>query len=177
MLLIVINNAFYIHLLLKHISIRWLSLYQSIERLLKVFDPLSAYFLDLDDEDDFPCAPIISMFFTSTEAKCTMYFLHNVLFDVQKKSLELQRHYISIVDLSRIITSLLTKLNDRLKQNYFGYQTKILLNSLADPDRKRLNQSFIDYLTSVIKYIEKYYAEQSELAESTAVFGIFCYDN
>ncbi len=89
----------------------------------------------------------------------------------------MQRHYISIVDLSRIITSLLNKLNDRLKQNYFGYQTKILLNSLADPDRKRLNQSFIDYLTSVIKYIEKYYAEQSELAESTAVFGIFCYDN
>ncbi|CAF2809385.1 unnamed protein product [Rotaria sp. Silwood2] len=160
------------NLLLKHINIRWLSLYPSIERLLKVFDPLSAYFLDLGDEDAFPCPPIISMFFTSTEAKCTMYFLHNVLFDLQKKSLELQRYYVSIVDLSRIITSLLSKLNDRLKQNYFGYQTKILLNSLLDSDRKKLNQSFIDYVSSVIKYIEKYYDEQSELAELTAVFGI-----
>lgn len=164
-------------MLLKHINIRWLSLYPSIERLLKVFEPLSAYFLDLGDGDAFPCPPIISMFFTSTEAKCTMYFLHNVLFDVQKKSLELQRHYISIVDLSRIVTSLLSKLNDRLKQNFFGYQTKILLNSLPDPDRKKLNQSFIDYVSSIIKYIEKYYDEQSELAELTAVFGLFCYDN
>jgi len=164
-------------LLLKHINIRWLSLYPSIERLLKVFDPLSAYFLDLGDGSDFTCPPMISMFFTSTEAKCTMYFLHNVLFDVQKKSLELQRHYISIVDLSRIITSLLRKLNDRLKENYFGYQTKILLNSLTDSDRKKLNQSFINYVSSVVKYIEKYYNEQSELAELAAVFGIFCYDN
>ncbi|CAF3300814.1 unnamed protein product [Rotaria sp. Silwood2] len=39
-------------------------------------------------------------------------------------------------------------------------------------DRKKLNQSFIDYVSSVIKYIEKYYDEQSELAELTAVFGI-----
>ncbi|CAF1249558.1 unnamed protein product [Adineta ricciae] len=159
-------------LLLKHINIRWLSLYPSIERLLKVFEPLCAYFLGLGDEDDFPCPPIISMFFTSTSAKCTMYFLHNVLFDVQKKSLELQRHYISIADLSRIITSLLSKLNDRLKQNYFGYQTKVLLNSLSDSDRTKLNQSFIDYISSVIQYIEKYYDGQSELAELTAVFGI-----
>ena len=164
-------------MLLKHINIRWLSLYPSIERLLKVFDPLSAYFLDLGEDDAFTCPPIISMFFTSTEAKCTMYFLHNVLFDLQKKSLELQRHYISIVDLRRIITSLLSKLNDRLKQNYFGYPTKILLNSLADSERKKLNESFVDYVSSVIKYIEKYYDEQLELAELTAVFGIFRYDN
>jgi hypothetical protein len=138
---------------------------------------LYAYFLDLSNENDFTCPPIISMFFTSIEAKCTMYFLHNVLFDLQKKSLELQRYYTSIVDLSRIITSLLSKLNDRLKQNYFGYQRKILLNSLSDPDRKKLNQSFIDYVSSVIKYIEKYYNDQSELAELTAVFGISCCDN
>ncbi|CAF1427499.1 unnamed protein product [Rotaria magnacalcarata] len=159
-------------LLLKHISIRWLSLYPSIERLLKVLDPLSAYFLDLGDRDEFPCPPTISIFFTSTEAKCTMYFLHNVLFDLQKKSLELQRYYISIVDLRRIITSLLTKLNDRLKQNFFGYQTKVLLNSLANAQREKLNKSFVDYVSSIIKYIEKYYDEQSELAELTAVFGI-----
>ena len=164
-------------MLLKHINIRWLSLYPSIERLLKVFEPLSAYFLDLGDGDEFSCPPTISVFFTSTEAKCTMYFLHNVLFDLQKKSLELQRHYISIVDLRRIITSLLTKLNDRLKQNYFGYQTKILLKSMADVQREELNKSFVDYVSSVIKYIEKYYDEQSELAELTAVFGMFRYDN
>jgi hypothetical protein len=158
--------------LLKHISVRWLSLYSSIERLLKVFDPLAAYFFDLDDQKEISCPPMITAFFNSMRAKCTLYFLHNVLFDVQRKSLELQRHHISIVDLKRIITSLLTKLNDRLKQSYFGYQTKLLLNSLPEAEKETLINSFIAYLSSVIKYIEKYYAESAELAQVTDVFGM-----
>ncbi|CAF3331945.1 unnamed protein product [Rotaria socialis] len=91
----------------------------------------------------------------------------------EKKALELQGYHISIVDLNRIITSLLIKLNDRLQHNYFGYQTKKLLNSLVDSEREKLNQSFIDYISTLIKYIEKFYSEQKELAELTAIFG-FC---
>lgn len=100
-----------------------------------------------------------------------MYFLHNVLFDVQRKALELQRHYISIVDLKRIVTDLLLKLNDRLSQNYFGYQTRVLLNTLTEYEREKLNDSFVNYILSMIKYIEKYYNEQKELADLASVFG------
>ena len=123
-------------LLLKHISIRWLCLYPSIERLLKIYEPLSTYFLDMGDKDEFacPCPPMIATSFSSTEAKCTLCFLHNLLFDLQKKALELQGYHISIVDLNRIIISLLIKLNDLLQHNYFGYQTRKLLNSLADSE-------------------------------------------
>ncbi|CAF1655930.1 unnamed protein product, partial [Adineta ricciae] len=159
-------------LLLQHIKIRWLSLYPSIERLLKVYEPLSAYFLDMGDHDEFTCPPIIAEFLTSTEAKCTLYFLHNLLFDIQKKALELQRHYVSIVDLNRIVSSLRVKLDERLKQNYFGYQTRVLLNSMIESERDKLTQSFFEYISTMLAYIEKYYSEQKELAELAAIFGV-----
>ncbi|CAF4382068.1 unnamed protein product [Rotaria sp. Silwood2] len=88
------------------------------------------------------------------------------------KNLELQRYSTSIADLHRIVTSLLKKLDDRLKQNYFGHQTRILLNSMNEDTQQELTSSFINYLSSIIKYINKYYDDHRVLAESVAIFGI-----
>ncbi|CAF1919967.1 unnamed protein product [Rotaria magnacalcarata] len=112
------------------------------------------------------------MFFSSNIAKCTLHFLHQVLFDIQTKNLELQQYDTSIVDLHRIITSLLKKLNDRLEQKYFGQQTRILLNAMPEDVREKLISSFVKYLGSISQYIHKYYDEHSLLAESVAIFGI-----
>ncbi|CAF5037864.1 unnamed protein product, partial [Rotaria sp. Silwood1] len=158
--------------LLQHIKLRWLTLYISIARLLKVYDPLSAYFLNMDNEDEAKCPPSIKRSFSSDVAKCTLHFLHQVLFDIQTKNLELQRYGTSIADLHRIITNLLKKLNNRLEQKYFGYQTRILLNAMPKDVQEKLISSFVKYLRSIIQYIHKYYDEHSLLAESLAIFGI-----
>ncbi|CAF3888026.1 unnamed protein product, partial [Rotaria sp. Silwood1] len=138
--------------LLQHIKLCWLTLYISIARLLKVYDPLSAYFLNMDneDEDEARCPPSIKRFFSSDVAKCTLHFLHQVLFDIQTKNLELQQYGTSIADLNRIITNLLKKLNNRLEQKYFGYQTRILLNAMPKDVQEKLISSFVKYLTSII---------------------------
>ncbi|CAF5189187.1 unnamed protein product, partial [Rotaria magnacalcarata] len=80
--------------LLQHIKIRWLSLYNSIDRLLKVYEPLASYFCDInnDNADAITCPPAIKIFFSSNMSKCTLYFLHQILFDIQTKNLELQRY-------------------------------------------------------------------------------------
>lgn len=82
--------------------------------MLKVYEPLSLYFLDIDDEneDTTTCPQAIKSFFSSSMSKFTLHFLHQILFDIQTKHLELQRYGTSIVDLHRIITGLLKKLND-----------------------------------------------------------------
>jgi hypothetical protein len=116
---------------------------------------------------------MIKKFFLSDIAKCTLHFLHHVLFDIQTKNLELQRYSTSIADLHRIITSLLKKLNDRLKQNYFGHQTRTLLNALSTDEQEKLISSFQKYLSSIIEYINKYYNEHSSLAEAVAIFGMY----
>ncbi|CAF1534656.1 unnamed protein product, partial [Adineta steineri] len=160
--------------LLQHIKLRWLTLYKSIARLLKVYDPLSSYFLNMDneDEDGARCPPSIKKFFLSDIAKCTLHFLHQVLFDIQTRNLELQRHGMSIANLHRIITTLLKKLNDRLEQKYFGHQTRVLLNAMSEDLQEKVISSFVKYLKNIIQYIEKYYKEHSLLAEAVAIFGI-----
>ncbi|CAF4207275.1 unnamed protein product [Rotaria sp. Silwood2] len=158
---------------LQHIKIRWLNLFTSIDRLMKVYELLSSYFLNMNnDEYGEICPSIIKEFFLSNVAKCTLHFLHQVLFDIQMKNLELQRCSTSIADLNRIVTSLLKKLNDRLKQNYFEHQTRILLNSMHEDTQQELTSSFINYLSSIIKYINKYYDDHRVLAESVAIFEI-----
>lgn len=158
--------------LLQHIKIRWLTLFISIDRLLKVYEPLSGYFCDTDEtnEDAKTCPPLIKKFFSSDIAKCTLFFLHNVLFDIQAKNLELQRYYTSIANLHRIITTLLKKLNDRLEQNYFGHNTRLLLNSMSNDEKEQVTSSFKNYLSSIIEYIKKYYIEHSLLAETLSIF-------
>ena len=101
--------------------------------------------------------------------------MHQILFDIQTKNLELQRHITSIADLHRIITSFLKKLNDRLDQKYFGYNTRLLLNSMSKDELEQAISSFTKYLSNIIQYINKYYAEHSQLAETLSIFGIFLY--
>jgi len=95
------------------------------------------------------------------------------LFDIQLKNLELQQYSTSIADLHRIINSLLKKLNDRLEQKYFGHHTRSILNSMSKDEQEKLISSFTQYLSSIIKYINKYYEEHSLLAETLSIFGMF----
>ena len=129
-----------------------------------------AYFLELTDDGE-QCPAIISQFFLSIEAKCTMYFLETILFDIQKRSLELQRHNVSIINLSQIINGLINQLQNRLNNEYYGQNTRSLLNSLHSDAKKKLLDSFAVYVKSVIAYINKYYEDHRELCETVAVLS------
>ena len=71
------------------------------------------------------------------------------------------------------ITGLLKKLNDRLDQKYFGYNTRVLLNAISQDEQEQAISSFTKYLSSITQYINKYYTEHSQLAEPLSVFGMF----
>ena len=168
-----------IYRLLQHIKLRWLSIYNSIDRLLKVYKPLPSYFCEIakedEDEDEdtgTTCSPVIKTFFSSNMSKCTLYFLHQILFDIQTKNLELPRYSTTIADLHKIISSLLKKLHDRLKQKYFIHNTRLILNSMSTVEQEEVISSFTKYLSNIIKYINKYCKEHSLLAETLSIFGI-----
>ena len=142
----------------------------SIERMLKVIDPLETYFLELSADGEV-CPKNVSSFFTSVEAKCTMYFLGSVLFDVQKRNLELQRPGVSIIVLSRIINSLMHQLHSRLKNEYYGQNTRILLDSLEPNAKQKMLDSFTAYIQNIVAYVNSYYNEHHDLCESVSVLG------
>ncbi|CAF2199460.1 unnamed protein product [Rotaria magnacalcarata] len=131
--------------ILKHIRIRWLSLLQSIERLIAVNPVIKSYFLNLEN-NEYP--DLLLKFFTSNKGECSLYFLANVLPEVQAANLSLEREYTTGVNLHNIITSLIRKLNNRLQDDFW-----------------------LSFIRSVISYIEKYYNNNAPFYESISIFN------
>ncbi|CAF4448236.1 unnamed protein product, partial [Rotaria magnacalcarata] len=63
---------------------------------------------------------LLTSFFTNPDGLCALNFLENVLVNIQQAELNLQRTWTIAVDLYRIITNLMKKLEQRLNDKYFG---------------------------------------------------------
>jgi hypothetical protein len=153
--------------ILKHIKIRWLSLYLSIQRLVEVFVPIKKYFLELGDD----CPLELKSFFELDELPCVLIFLQNVLFELHKKNLELQRSYTTAVDLFRIISSIKTKLKERIDAEFFGASCRYRLARLPIDTQNILKSSFIKFLNKTISYIDSYFDQNVVFYRTIGYFG------
>ncbi|CAF4226429.1 unnamed protein product, partial [Rotaria sordida] len=95
-----------------------------------------------------------------------------LLQEVQEANLLLQRHYTTGVNLYSIITDLLRKLNNRLRDDYFGCKVMDLCEKIQHPTEiDDLKKSFRSFIQTVIQYIESYYQDRSLLYKSISIFG------
>ena len=154
-------------MILKHIKIRWLSLYLSIERLVEVFLPVKQYFFDQHDD----CPLEIKQFFEREEVTCILSFLQHVLFELNKKNLELQRYYTTAMDLYRIITSIKVRLQERMDSQFFGAACRYKLMKLPFDKQQVLKSSFMKFLIKIIDYIDGYFNDNTPLFRSISYFG------
>ncbi|CAF1057651.1 unnamed protein product [Rotaria sp. Silwood1] len=155
--------------ILQHIRLRWLSLLQSIQRLIIVYPVIKSYFLNIAHGQ---CPKLLLEFFTSNKAECSLYFLKNVLTEVQEANLQLQRYYTTGVTLYSIITDLLRRLNNRLRDDYFGSKVMDLLEKIQHPTEvDDLKKSFRSFIQTVIQYIENYYQDRSLFYKSISIFS------
>ncbi|CAM2723326.1 unnamed protein product [Rotaria socialis] len=159
--------------LLQHIRTRWLSLLRSIERLLENFEPLKLFFLNQQTSTD--AQRLLQSFFNDIQNLCILYFLQNILFEIQKAELQLQRSYTTAVDLHFIITNLLNKLQQKLFDKYYGNNTRLILNKLKEIDEKKcdiLIKTFDSFINQVIEYVKSYYDDNSEFYEKLSYFSV-----
>lgn len=154
--------------LLKHIKIRWLSLYSSIERLLLVYKPVKNYFTDQSNKE---IPTELEKHFQSEETLCVLAFLHHVLFEIQKTNLELQKQSITAIDLYRIITSLQYKLKQRLDTGFFGIQCRQILNRIPYDTSIELQASFVRFISTFLEYVDKYFSQNVAFLEAIGHFG------
>ncbi|CAF3372842.1 unnamed protein product [Rotaria sp. Silwood2] len=140
--------------ILKHIKLRWLTLYTSINRLLEVFTPVKDYFLALETEN---CPKELQDFFSNEEGHCVLNFLENILRIIQKSNLKLQRHYLAAVSLHQIISELKFNLQQRINSSFFGASCKLKLSRLPTSTADKLKASFIRFIERVIEYIDEFY--------------------
>jgi hypothetical protein len=85
-----------------------------------------------------------------------LYFLANILPEVQNANLLLQREHTTGVSLHGIITNLLHKLKNRLHDVFFGCKVSQLLEDYPITEVDDLHSSFRLFIRSVMDYIEKY---------------------
>jgi len=104
--------------------------------------------------------------------ECSLYFLANILPEVQAANLQLQREYTTGVNLHIIITALLRKLNNRLQDEFFGCKVNQLLkNNQCSIEVDALKKSFKSFIRTVIDYIEKYYHSNASFYQSISTFN------
>ena len=131
-------------------------MYSSIERLLLVYRPVKDYFVD-QSNDEIPKE--LEKYFQSEETLCVLTFLHHVLFEIQKTNLELQKEFITAIDLYRIITSLQYKLKQRLDTSFFGTQCRQILNRMPSDTGAELQASFVRFISKFLEYVDKYFSQ------------------
>jgi hypothetical protein len=114
-------------------------------------------------------------FFESNEGPCVLYFLHNILNEIQVAELQLQRNCTSVVDLHRIITRLIDKLKQRQVDKFYGQGTRQLLNQIKVTSEEKFDEltcSFESFIETVIYYIKGYYDDDSAFFEMASHFNI-----
>ena len=99
-----------------------------------------------------------------------MYFLANILPEVQHTNLLLQREHTTGVCLHGVITSLLRKLKNRLHDDFFGCKVSQLFQDYPIKEVNDLQSSFRLFIRSVIEYIEKYYNKYKSFYQSISIF-------
>lgn len=113
-------------------------------------------------------------FFNDIQNLCVLYFLQNVLVEIQKAELQLQRSNTTAVDLHFIISNLLNKLKQKLFDKYYGNNTRLMLNKLKEIDEKKseiLIKTFDLFINQVIEYIKSYYDDNGEFYEKLSYFS------
>lgn len=116
---------------------------------------------------------LLKSFFDDECGYCILLFLENVLADIQRAELKLQRVCTTAVDLYGIILGLSSKLEQRLTDKYFGNKTHLILNQLAasNPEKaKELQESFESFIQSVIDYINSYFDRDRDLFKRLSAF-------
>jgi hypothetical protein len=158
--------------LLKHIGTRWLSLLRSIERLIENFEPVKLFFLNQPTSTK--AQQLLNAFFRNDEGLCILNFLQNVLTEIQKAELQLQRSNTTVVDLHFIITNLINKLRQKLVDKFYGNTTRLILNQLKQINQAKseeLTKAFELFIDSVIVYIKSYFDNDSEFYEKLSFFN------
>ena len=102
---------------------------------------------------------------------CVLSFSQHVLFEIHKKDLELQRYYVTVIDLYRIITSIKDWLSERINSEIFGAACRYRLARLPIDVQKELKSSFIKFLTSIITYIDSYFNNNIDFYRTISCFG------
>lgn len=137
--------------LLSHSKTRWLSLLPAIERILKLFSPLKAYFLSSES-----CPKILKDFFQNELSEAYLWFLHSQMSVFYSSIMKLERERNSICEGSCILDNVINKLKDRGDSNFLSISVKGCLKDKPESLVNSFKEETKIFYSICYAYIQKW---------------------
>lgn len=153
--------------LVKHVPTRWLSLGPAIERILKFFPALMSYFISKENDYSNALRDLLSLTGFETEdsindleySKTSLYlsFSANVCSLFEKSNMILQRSDTTSTELFQIMNTLLTQLNTRIEENFFGSFIRKAKNHANEEVLQQAMSDFKIFYENARSYLESHF--------------------
>ncbi|KAK8758592.1 hypothetical protein V5799_003777 [Amblyomma americanum] len=131
--------------LLGYSKTRWLALMPAVERVLKLYPALKAYFLSIDK-----CPSLIKSFFEDPCGELWLYFLHSQAAMFESTVLQIEGDTKTAVEVYSALSQLQTKVQQRYEQSYLPSSVRSRATELEEQGQVRREQ--------VVNTVVKFYA-------------------
>lgn len=122
----------------RHVTTRWLTLVPAIERLLKHFESLRAYFHSKPK-----VRPYLTLFFECDLAEAYLGFIANVGNVLQNAIIVLEKEETSAINIYAIMSECLVSLEAKLDQGFFGSIATKCIGLVAQFKREAGKRNFL----------------------------------
>lgn len=171
--------------MIKNVPTRWLSLSKAVNRILLAWPAIKQYFLNQGKEE---CDVFIWRFIDTKEnqlednmkspslSELYLYFMSHFLNFMCESILTLEKYDITSTELHDVISSLKTKLEFRLKDNFFGCTVRNNLKNFSSRQQEKFILDAREVYNRTLTYIYKYYDFENSPMKSLAALNIKKYD-
>lgn len=172
----------------RYSQIRWLSLFQAVERLLSSWPAIKVYFKELGKEH---CHKVVWDFVNEDEHEIEynlkyvsypelyLYFVHHYMNLMTKSLLLTEKNNLTCIELDEIMRSLKEKLETRIKDKFFGSTVHSALKYIIKKD-EFINEA-IEVYKRTLNYLEKWYDYDKCIYKKMEIFNLksnnFNYEN
>ncbi len=145
------------HAVLRHVRVRWATLFPAVERLLLDWKPIKMYFRQ---EGENECSKLIWSFVANEKSglpECYILFVHHLLNLFQRSIKVLESENLSPVELYNIMVTLKEDIKSRKNDSFFGAKANQEMLNLNEVDRNKFtNEALVAYQRAE-DYLEKWF--------------------
>ncbi len=163
--------------LLKHIPIRWLSLFPAIDRLISNLEEVKAYFIGVGTDE---CSNIITEFVWDCDKperkinflELFLHFAHQFMRIFHDLILQLEKKMTNSTNLYDIIYDLKVKLEIRIEHRFYGSTVNKNLNYFSKEEKEIFEKSAINAYQRSIDYLKKPFDFENSIFKSLKTLNL-----
>ena len=137
---------------------RWLALLPTIKRVLKLFNPLKAYFASIPK-----CPVVLQNFFSDPTSEAWLYFVHAQAAYFQSSIVRIEGEKVLAVQSAIVLDELSRGLRSRREQVFIPTAVTACLKSVDDQKAEDFKRRCIEFYSSCEQYLQPWFEHYQPL--------------